>query len=87
MLRISRKASDGSRLTLILEGRVASDWVSVLEHECLTTMQETPVLTLDLSEVTYLDLRGAALLRQLEKRGVQIIHASSVIKDLLDEGP
>lgn len=85
MLRISRKAADSSRLTLILEGRIASDWVSVLEHECLKTMQETPVLSLDLSEVTYLDLRGADLLRRLQKRGVQIVHASSVIRDLLEE--
>lgn len=85
MLRISRKAPDSSRLTLILEGRIASDWVSLLEHECSRAMQETPVLSLDLSEVTYLDLRGVDLLRRLQKRGVQLIHASSVIKDLLEE--
>lgn len=85
MLRITRKAQDSSRLTLIPEGRIASDWVSVLEHECLKAMQEALVVGLDLSEVSYLDRRGVELLRRLQKDGVQIIHASSVIKDLLEE--
>ncbi len=48
MLRITRKAQDSSRLTLIPEGRIASDWVSVLEHECLKAMQEAEVVGLDL---------------------------------------
>ncbi len=85
MLRITRKAQDSSRLTLIPEGRIASDWVSVLEHECLKAMQEAEVVGLDFSAVTYLDRRGVELLRRLQKDGIQVIHASSVIKDLLEE--
>lgn len=85
MLRITRKAPDSSRLTLILEGNIASDWVSVLEKECLNAMEETPVVRLDFSEVTSLDRRGVELLRRLQKAGVQIVHASSVIKGLLGE--
>jgi len=85
VLRITRKAPDSSRLTLILEGNIASDWVSVLEKECLNAMEETPVVRLDFSEVTSLDRRGVELLRRLQKAGVQIVHASSVIKGLLGE--
>jgi hypothetical protein len=40
MLRITRMAESPSHVTLKLEGRIVSDWVSVVERECLAVLQE-----------------------------------------------
>lgn len=85
MLRITRRETDNGRIILIPEGRIASDWVSLLENECSRVMQESPVLGLDLSEVTCLDRGGVELLRRLQRRGVRIVRASLIVKTLLEE--
>lgn len=83
MLRITRKLTDRERFTLALEGRIASDWVQVLEDECGRVMADESEICLDFSGVTYVDARGTELLRRLVRQGVQIINCPAMILDLL----
>ncbi len=40
VLRITIVAEDSSTVTMKLEGKLASDWVPLLEGECLTRLKE-----------------------------------------------
>jgi ABC-type transporter Mla MlaB component len=86
MLRITRMAESPTHVTLKLEGRIVSDWVSVVERECLTALQKQRQVVLDLSEVTFIDGRGLEMLRQIASPHLQIINASALIEDLLGHG-
>jgi hypothetical protein len=83
MLRITRVAESPSHVTLRLEGRIVSDWVSVAERECLTWLQEKPQVILEVGEVTFIDRRGLEMLRRIISPRLQIINASALIKELL----
>ena len=65
MLRITKVAEDSSTVTMKLEGKLASDWVPLLEGECLTCLKENRKVLLDFSEVTFVDGRGVELLNKL----------------------
>ena len=86
MLRITRVAESPSHVTLRLEGRIVSDWVSVVERECLTWLQEKRQVILDVSEVTFIDGSGLEMLRQIASPHLQIINASALIEELLQRG-
>lgn len=84
MFRI-REIVDGCReTTLHVEGRIASDWVSVLEEECWRLLREpSRRLRLDLSAVTFVDRRGVVALRWLAAEGVAIANSPQFIEALL----
>ena len=86
MLRITRVAESPSHVTLKLEGRIVSDWVSVLERECLTWLQETRQVILEVAEVTFIDRSGLEMLRRIISPQLQIINASALIEELLQRG-
>jgi anti-anti-sigma regulatory factor len=86
MLRITRMAESPAHVTLKLEGRIVSDWVSVVERECLTVLQEKRQVILDVSEVTFIDGRGLEMLQQIASPHLQIINASALIGELLGGG-
>jgi hypothetical protein len=49
MLRITEVVASGTETTLHVEGRIVSDWVSVLQEECSRVLQESDArLRLDL---------------------------------------
>jgi len=64
VLRITKIAEDSSTVTMKLEGKLASDWVPLLEGECLTCLKENRKVLLDFSEVTFVDGRGAEMVRR-----------------------
>ncbi|MFB3121881.1 MAG: hypothetical protein ACE10H_06805 [Candidatus Binatia bacterium] len=47
MLRITKVAESPSLVTMKLEGKLASDWVPLLEGECLTRLKENRKVLLD----------------------------------------
>ncbi len=83
MLRISRSAESPSLATLLVEGRVVAEWVSVLERECWLALQENGHVRLDLSAVTFVDGRGLAALRRLGANALEIINFPEFIGELL----
>ncbi|MEE8256320.1 MAG: hypothetical protein V3R60_00385 [Acidobacteriota bacterium] len=66
MLRITRVAEVPSTVTLKLEGRIATDWVFLLKRECLRSLHDKQKVTLDFSEGTFIDGRGAEMLKRIE---------------------
>ena len=86
MLRITKIAENGSPVTLKLEGKVHADWVSLLEQECLALISQKKTVLLDFSDVTFMDDRGAEMLRRLPARSIKIINGDAFIEDLIDRG-
>ncbi len=86
MLRITKVEESPTLVTLKLEGKIASDWVSLLERECLGVLQEKRKVGLDLSDVTFVDGSGVEMLGRMEAEGIHVINCSAPIEDLLKGG-
>jgi len=82
MLRITSLESTEGTATLKLEGRVAGPWVAELKRTADALLQRRPI-GLDLSDVTYVDAQGAALLRDLQARQASVYGCSSFVAELL----
>ncbi len=86
VLRITKIAEDSSTVTMKLEGKLASDWVPLLEGECLTCLKENRKVLLDFSEVTFVDGRGAEMVNKLAGEGIKVVDCCELIKELLKGG-
>ena len=86
MLRITKMAESPSIVTLKLEGRIASDWLSLLEKECLRFLEEKRKVVLDFSEVTFVDWRGVEMLGKISANNIQVINCCPLIEELLKGG-
>ncbi len=84
MLRITKVAEDSSTVTLKLEGKLAADWVPLLEGECLTCLKDNRKVLLDFSEVTFIDDRGAEVVKKLTGEGIKVVDRCELIKELLE---
>ena len=85
MLRLTRTVRLPHEVVILLEGQIVAEWVELLEAECLTLLQTDQRVLLDLSRVSYLDRRGARLLRDLAARSVQLINCPPLVADLVTE--
>ena len=81
MLRISHVTGDHSTSTLKVEGKIVGPWVDELSRACA---EDSPKrLSLDLSQVTFVDAAGVEMLRQLLQRGVTLAASSGLVAALL----
>jgi anti-anti-sigma regulatory factor len=83
-LRISQKSRSRSRATLVLEGKVAAEWSSLLERECSTLLRSRPALRLDLAAVDFVDRSGLRALRRLSRKGVKIFCPPGPVASVLE---
>ncbi len=83
MIRITRVNESPQRVTMKVEGQIASDCVSVIEQECLTSMQGNQKVVLDFSDVTFIDSRGMLMLKRIKGGNLKIINCSDLIDDCL----
>ncbi len=79
MLRITRSHSSDAA-ALLLEGKLTEPWTEELRAELESGDRIT---RLDLSGLSFVDARGAELLRELERRGVAMVGASAFVRELL----
>jgi len=86
MLRITKVADGPGAVTLKVEGRIVSDWVQVLERECLEGLRKKREVVLDFVDVAFVDGRGVRMLKRLKTRAVRIVNASALLQDLLRGG-
>jgi len=72
---------------VFLDGKLAGDWVSELEGvwKDLSKGRPAPVVTLDLSGVTFVDAKGRKLLGSLLGRGAKLREPRSLVKYMLKE--
>ncbi len=67
--------------TLRVEGRVTGPWVDELRRAVAAVIATHRVLTIDLAEMSFLDLRGVSLLRELESRSVILVNLSPFVAE------
>jgi len=83
LLRITKIFENADSVILKLEGRIISDWVTVLEQECLKWFQEKQQALLDFSEVTFIDNRGVEMLKRVLSPKVQCLNCPPFIEEML----
>ena len=85
MLRISIRPVDAQGVTLRLEGQIIGPWVDELAKACEQFLREGRALTLDLTELTFADDAGVALLMNLERRNALVIGSSPFMTEQLKQ--
>ena len=83
MLRISKLCENPSGLRLKLEGRIVSEWVSILEEQILECLKKTQKVLLDFSELRFVDKDGVEMLRRMPSEKIEIINCPGFIEEFL----
>ncbi|MDB5290049.1 MAG: hypothetical protein JWL69_1290 [Phycisphaerales bacterium] len=82
MLKITATSAAGVA-TLKLEGKILAPWVGEVREACAAAAALAPATRLDLAGITFVDLAGAQLLRELIASGVKIVSPSRFVAELL----
>jgi anti-anti-sigma regulatory factor len=82
MLKITGTTCQGGE-RLELEGRLIGPYVRELEKAVADARQRSEHLTLDLTELSFLDSDGTRCLRELRGQGVAIHGCSAFVAELL----
>ncbi len=83
MLRISEESTTNAAIRLRLEGRVVGLWVGELKRVCFEIASRKRALTIDLSEVSFVDRNGIALFQDLLKVGFRFVNCSPYLSEQL----
>jgi hypothetical protein len=83
MLRIVTVERQGNGATLNLEGRVIGPWVDELRQSCERFLASGAPLTLDLTEVAFVERDGARLLKHLVDGGVAVVNCPAFVCEQL----
>ena len=86
MLKVTRLSRGVPVLTVKLEGQLVGPWLPAARDACRERGRRSGRLLLDLTAVTYADLAGARLLRELVGEGVEIAACSSFVGEMLRPG-
>jgi hypothetical protein len=78
-LRMER-VLDGKHTTIRLIGRMCSEHLGELK----TLIEDTPVVALDLDEITLVDVDAVNFLRTCEAAGIELRHCSRYICEWMD---
>lgn len=87
MLRISQICAVQHAVTLRLEGRLVGPWVAELQRSCDEALANSRALSLDMSEMQYMDANGVELLSRLKSRGVALLECSAFAFEQLKTAP
>ena len=82
MLKISEGKAVKQTTTFRLEGRVVGPWVDELKQVCEPFVKNGH-LALDLTDVTFVDESGGALLVSLRSRGAKLLNAMPFVEEQL----
>ncbi len=84
MLRITEISESADSVTLKVEGRIMSEWITVLEQECLKWLRAKPEVLLDFSEVRFIEHNGVAMLKRIASPNLRLINCPALIDMLLN---
>lgn len=87
MLRLVKSSEVGEKVEILVEGRVVSPWLELLEAECRRELGKERQVTLDLSGLAYVGPTGIRLLRELNCDGVELVHVPGLISQMLGPCP
>jgi hypothetical protein len=83
VLRISIEDETGLVVRLKAEGTIRSDWVPLLETECLCHLDSGRMVELDVTGIGFVDREGAAMVRRLVEKGVRLVGTRALVEALL----
>ncbi len=84
-VRITRTGgSTGSRATLRVEGTLTIEGADLLDGVCSELVSDHAAVTLNLSNVPYVDRTAAATLRRLVERGVAIEEPNDFVRQMIE---
>ncbi len=83
MLRIEKVSEDDATVTLKLEGRIVTYWVTTLEEECSRILRGPKRLILDFAGINFIDKDGVSLLKKIRRGLVQLVNTSPFVKELM----
>lgn len=83
MLKIAFVEASNGLQTLSLEGHLIGPWVEELRRLSEPILAGGGELTLDLSEVSFVDRNGVELLQSLRQRHVALVNCSHFVAELL----
>lgn len=81
MLKITRTVLSKKEMTLQLDGRVSGKWVELLEDTAESVLREGISLNIDLTNVSFIDCEGIALIQNLIQRGVRHVNPPLFVAD------
>lgn len=86
MMKIQAEQRD-DRLILLVEGRLAGDFVPELERCWQAALSEQPQrkIVVDLKSVTCVDRAGRYLLQMMYGNGVDFLRAGLAVQDILEQ--
>jgi len=84
MLRMTRAVTDGIE-TVVLEGKLLSPWVDALRAEVESATNEQCPIRVSLEALTFVDAEGARQILELERRGIELLGGTALIRGLLDQ--
>jgi anti-anti-sigma regulatory factor len=85
MVRLTRTTRLPHEVVLVVEGQIVAEWVGLLEEECRKLLGTDQRVLLDLAGVSYIDRRGARLLRDLAAQSVMLINCPPLVDELVRE--
>ena len=83
MLRITEISESADSITLKVEGRIVSEWITVLEQECSKWLHAKSEVLLDFSGVTFIEHSGVAMLERIASPRLQLMNCPTLINELL----
>jgi hypothetical protein len=87
MLRVTVVESSEDKVTLRAEGRITGPWVEELRNACeVHSLPEHVQLLLEIADISFADAAGIALLKQLRRRGVGLMHPTPFLAEQLKSG-
>ena len=83
MLRIVALEKPGDGATLSLQGRVIGPWVDELRQSCDLILATGASLTLDLTDVAFVERDGVQFLKNLVDDGVAVVNCPAFVYEQL----
>jgi hypothetical protein len=87
MLRVTVVESSRIAVTLRAEGRLTGPWVEELRTACdVHSSPDEVQLYLELEDISFADVAGVELLKELRNRGVSLVRTTPFLAEQLKEG-
>ncbi|HEX3248057.1 MAG TPA: hypothetical protein VHS05_01415 [Pyrinomonadaceae bacterium] len=85
MLKITRTVLSEKEITLQLDGRVTGQWVALLKDTAESVLRDGNSLNVDLTNISFIDCEGVALIRNLIQRGVRYLNPPLFVADQISK--
>jgi ABC-type transporter Mla MlaB component len=82
VLKITEIFRSNKARTFKLEGKLLGPWLDELRNIC-QGLERSEQIRLDLAAVTFVDVAGATLLRELIRQGITVTTCSGFVEELL----